>query len=95
MLSSVENGMPYHAAVFKEPISGTDGNLYLVSLKMLETFYGKNRGLIDLKTAAIEQYPAGRFICWQIADPEQKFCISHSRVSETDRRFNGVVFFAR
>jgi hypothetical protein len=95
VLSSVENGMPFYAAVFKTPIAGTDGNLYLVSLTMLETFFGKGRGLIDLKEGKIETYPAGKFLCWQITNPEQKFCISQSRVSDTDQRFNGVVFFVK
>ena len=93
VMSRVENGNPVYVALFSPPIEPTDGNLYMIALQMLEKFYGKGRGLIQLKDAKIQEMPGGKFLCWEIYNPKQNFCLSQVRISDTDKRFGGAAFF--
>ena len=87
--------MTISVALFTPPVEPTDGNLYIIALEMLNTFYGKGRGSIQLKDAKIEQYPNGKFSCWQISNPKQKYCLAQIKVSGTDERFGGAMFFVK
>lgn len=93
--SKNENGVSTYVALFTPAVPPTDGNLYLIALTMLETFYGKGRGLIQLKDAKIEEMPGGNFVCWQINNPSQKFCLAQVKVSDKDKSFGGAVFLVK
>lgn len=63
--------------IFSPHIEKTDGNLYLAAIFALKEIYGKHRGLIQLNEAKLEfnEQPGGNAICWQIFNPDQKYCI--------------------
>ena len=74
---------------FLEP---TDGNLYNAALMILSEIYGKQRGLIQLKDARTKDVSGlGKAACWEIFNPTQSYCVSHLRVSDTDKRLAGLV----
>ncbi len=77
---------------FTQFIEPTDGNLYMASLMILGEIYGKERGLIQLKDAKVKDVSGlGKAACWEIANPSQSFCVSHMRVSDTDKRLSGMM----
>lgn len=78
--------------MFDPFIEPTDGNLYMASLMILGEIYGKERGSIQLNDATTKDVSGlGKAACWTIANPSQSFCVSHMRVSDTDKRLSGMM----
>ena len=88
-----KNKQDTYAAIFTPYIERTDGNVYMIAIQMLNNIYGKERGLILLENAKIKKLSSGNFICWEIANPKQDFCIAPVEVSDTDKRIGAASFF--
>ncbi|MGC2239088.1 MAG: hypothetical protein WA584_23235 [Pyrinomonadaceae bacterium] len=73
--------------IFTPMLDKTDGNLYNASLHSLWSVYGKNRGLFQLEDAKTEMDSnlGGNAICWEVFNPNQKFCVFPIKDSETGK----------
>ena len=80
-------------AIFTPTVERTDGNLYAIALALLDAIYGKGRGLIQLKDARIKPVGNNKYVCWEIANPKQDFCVAPIDKSDTDKSIGGVSFY--
>lgn len=92
-----EVGNKTYLAAFSPNLEKTDENLFFISLQLLEKYYGKERGLMDIKDVTTKQFELGTFICWGIYNPKQEFCIAPSKTEGEGKRvkIDGAVFFVK
>lgn len=82
-----EYGEGKKLVVFTPFIDKNDGMLWLSTNHALWSIYGKHRGLLALQDARLEyrhEFGANA-VCWQIADPDQKFYAVTVKDTETQK----------
>ncbi len=76
-----------HIVVFTPHLEKTDGNLYQAAIESMIYFYGKERGLFQLKDAKMLPEPSigGNAICWKVQNPESDYCVIPTKDDVTGR----------